>query len=231
VALPTLSRHVAQGDSTALRRTLAQSLELIALLCLPAAVGLGVLGVPVIGLIYEHGRFGAADTVAAADALAAYAVGLAGYAGIKVLAPAFYALDDAATPMRVSLVSIVVNLALNWILVRRLGLGHVGLALSTSAVALGNCFMLYALLRRRVGALGDGLARTVTRLVAAAAVMGVAAAGLDAALRPHLPAGRLLHYGTELAVGMPAAAAVFVVTALALGVRLPARLRLRWIRR
>src|SRR5262249_4729695 len=102
VALPTLSRHVAAGDSAALARTLRQSLELIAGLCVPAAVGLAVFSVPVIGLVYEHGRFPQADTHAAAQALMAYALGLAGYAGIKVLAPAFFALDDARTPMLVS---------------------------------------------------------------------------------------------------------------------------------
>src|SRR5439155_1397650 len=82
-------------------------------LCLPAAAGLAVLGVPVIGVIYQHGRFTAADTTAAAQALVGYAVGLAGYAGIKVLAPAFYALGDARTPMVVGLLSIATNFVLN----------------------------------------------------------------------------------------------------------------------
>src|SRR5207253_11081969 len=141
----------------ALRRTLAEVLELVGLLWLPAAAGLALFAVPVIGLIYEHGRFTAADSTAAAQALAAYTAGLAGYAGIKVLDPAFYALDDARTPMLVSLVSIAVNHALNWPFVRRLGFGHVGLALSTSAVALGNFGLLYLLLRRRIGGLGGPL--------------------------------------------------------------------------
>src|SRR6185369_12216639 len=134
VALPAVSRHRARGDTAALGRTVGQALELVALLCLPAAAGLAVFGVPVIGLVYEHGRFGPADTTAAAQALAAYAVGLAGYAGIKVLAPAFYALDDTRVPMLVSILSIVTNFVLNWTFVRVLGFGHVGLALSTSAV-------------------------------------------------------------------------------------------------
>src|SRR5262249_33667974 len=133
VALPTLSRHVADGDAGALGRTIRQSLELIAGLCIPAAVGLAIYGVPLIGLIYEHGRFHQSDTLAASRALMGYAIGLAGYAGIKVLAPAFYALDDARTPMLVSLLSILVNLTLNWTFIRVLHLGHVGLALSTSA--------------------------------------------------------------------------------------------------
>src|SRR4029453_13323108 len=92
VPLPLTPRHAARGDVDAMRTSIRQALELVALLCLPAAAGLAWFGVPVVGLIYEHGRFTAADTAAAAQALAGYAVGLAGYAGIKVLAPAFYAL-------------------------------------------------------------------------------------------------------------------------------------------
>src|SRR6185369_5953864 len=139
-----------------------------------AAAGLAVFGVPIIGLVYEHGRFGPTDTTFAAQALAAYAVGLAGYAGIKVLAPAFYALDDTRVPMLVSIVSIITNFVLNWTFVRILGFGHVGLALSTSAVALGNCALLYGILRRRVGPLGPRAAAGFGRIAVASAIMIVA---------------------------------------------------------
>jgi len=221
VTLPLVSRHVARGDRAALRRTLAESLELVGLLCLPAAAGLALFAVPVIGLIYEHGRFTPADTTAAAQALAAYTAGLAGYAGIKVLAPAFYALDDARTPMLVSLVSIAVNYVLNWTFVRRLGFGHVGLALSTSAVALGNFALLYVVLRRRVGPLGSRLPVALARIALAAAVMAAVAGGLDFVVAAHLPPAGALRHALRLAVAMPVAAACFWVTCRALGVAVP----------
>jgi putative peptidoglycan lipid II flippase len=221
VALPTLSRHVASGDAEALKRTLRQSLEIIATLCVPAAVGLALLGVPIIGLVYEHGRFDATDTAAAAEALMAYSIGLAGYAGIKVLAPAFYALDDARTPMRISLLSIAVNLVLNWTFVRLLGLGHVGLALSTSAVALGNCLLLYVALRQRIGPLGDGFGSTLVRIGVAAAVMGGAGYVADGLIAPRLPVGSTLRYAAELSVEIPLCVSVFVVAAWALRLPLP----------
>ena len=221
VTLPLVSRHVARGDRAALRRTLAESLELVGLLCLPAAAGLALFAVPVIGLIYEHGRFTPADTTAAAQALAAYTAGLAGYAGIKVLAPAFYALDDARTPMLVSLVSIAVNYVLNWTFVRRLGFGHVGLALSTSAVALGNFALLYVVLRRRVGPLGSRLPVALARIALAAAVMAAVAGGLDFVVAAHLPPAGALRHALRLGVAMPVAAACFWVTCRALGVAVP----------
>jgi putative peptidoglycan lipid II flippase len=224
VTLPVVSRHRARGDAEGLRRTVRQALEMVALLCLPAAAGLAILGVPVIGLIYEHGRFKPTDTIAAAQALAGYAVGLAGYAGIKVLAPSFYALGDARTPMAVSLLSILVNYSLNWLFVRVLGFGHLGLALATSSVALGNFGLLFVLLRRRVGPIGGiGVA---ARIAAATAIMAAVAWGVDAAVAGMHPRAGTVGYALRLATAIPAALAVFWVACRALGVAVP-RLRRR----
>ena len=219
VTLPLVSRHGARGDTRAFRTTVGQALELVALFCLPAAAGLALLGVPVIGLVYEHGRFAPRDTAAAAEALAGYALGLAGYAGIKVLAPAFYALDDARTPMLVSVLSMATNYALNWLFVRRLGFGHLGLALATSAVALGNFGLLFIVLRRRVG--GFGQAAATARIALATAVMVAVAWGVDRALAGALPAGRTLHHALRLAGVIPVAVAAFWAACRALGVAVP----------
>jgi putative peptidoglycan lipid II flippase len=226
VTLPVVSRHVARGDHEAMRASLRSALELVALLCLPAAVGLAWLGLPAIGVVYEHGLFTPADSVASADALGGYAVGLAGYAGIKVLAPAFYALDDARTPARVSLLSILSNLGLAWLLVWGLDLGHVGLALSTSLVALVNFFLLLVLLRRRIGPLGGHLARDVGRIVLATLVMLVIGAGVDAVLAPALPAAAFARHALRIGVCVPVAVAVFWGSCRLLGVAVP-RLRPR----
>jgi putative peptidoglycan lipid II flippase len=219
VTLTVVSRHGARGDHRALAGTVGQALELVALFCLPAAAGLAVMGIPVIGVIYEHGRFTPLDTAAAAQALGGYAVGLAGYAGIKVLAPAFYALGDARTPMAVSVLSIAVNYALNWVFVRRLGFGHVGLALATSAVALGNFGLLYVFLRRRIGRIGGW--SVVGRIEVATAVMTVAAWAVDVSLADVLPGRAAARYALRLAAVVPAAVAVFWGACRALGVALP----------
>src|SRR5262245_5054523 len=221
VTLPVVSRHAARGDLDAMRASLRQALELVALLCVPAAAGLAWFGVPVIGLIYEHGRFTSADTAAAAQALAGYAVGLAGYAGIKVLAPAFYALDDVRTPMRVSVLSIAVNFALNWLFVRVLGFGAVGLALSTSAVALANCAILLVVLRRRLGPLGEGLGGAIARIGLATVLMLVAALAADAAIAGWLPPPQVARHALRVAVVVPAAVVVFWAACHALGIAVP----------
>jgi putative peptidoglycan lipid II flippase len=173
-ALPPLSRSSAQTDYIEFRRTLVHSLALVFLLCVPSAVGLAVLGRPIVALIFEHGKFTAFDTLQTGNALAAYSVGLAGYAAIKVLSPAFYALGDARTPMLISLGSIAVNYVMNSLLV---GLfGHVGLAFSTSTVALVNFLLLVLLIRRRIGGLeGSRLGMTLLKICLASIPMAAVA--------------------------------------------------------
>jgi len=173
-ALPPLSRSTTNPDYMEFRQTLAHSLALVFLLCIPSAIGLTVLGRPIVALVFEHGKFTSFDTLQTANALAAYSIGLTGYAAVKVLSPAFYALNDARTPMLISLGSIAINFVMNSLLVGPFG--HVGLAFSTSTVALVNFFMLALLMRRRLGRLGGRqLALTVSRVSAASLAMAATA--------------------------------------------------------
>jgi putative peptidoglycan lipid II flippase len=189
--LPTLSRNTANPDYTAFRQTLAHSLALVFLLCIPSAVGLAVLAEPITALVFERGKFTAFDTMQTANALAAYSIGLAGYGAIKVLSPAFYALNDARTPMLISLGSIAVNYLMNSLLVARFG--HVGLACSTSAVALVNFLLLALFMRQRLGRLdGRRLGATVVKICAATLPMALTAWAISAALAMLPLAGFLL---------------------------------------
>ncbi|MBM3214516.1 murein biosynthesis integral membrane protein MurJ [Candidatus Poribacteria bacterium] len=150
--LPALSRSAIRSDMVEYRATLARSLRLVAMLCLPSACGLAILAEPLIGALYQHGRFLQSDTIQTAWALRYYAIGLTGYAAIKVLAPASYALGDARTPALVSVASIAVNLFTNWLFTMRLGWGHRGLALAVSVVALVNSTALLVAISQRIGA-------------------------------------------------------------------------------
>ncbi|HEY1583240.1 MAG TPA: murein biosynthesis integral membrane protein MurJ [Chthoniobacterales bacterium] len=156
VTLPLVSRSAALGNTGEFRGALAHAMRLVMLLTIPSAIGLIILAEPIIALIYQHGRFDAAATVQTAAALRFYALGLAGYAGVKVLAPAFYALDKRHLPMIVSLISIAVNFGLNWLFTFHLGLGHRGLALSVSFVAITNFLLLYGMMRHHTGRLETG---------------------------------------------------------------------------
>lgn len=172
VTLPLVSRCAALGNTTEFRSTLAQAMRLAFFLTIPSAVGLICLAQPIIGLLFERGRFSHNSTIQTAGALQFYALGLAGYAGIKVLAPAFYALDARKTPMVVSFIAIGVNVILNLFFSTTLGWGHRGLALSTSITAIINFCLLYFLMRQKVRRLETiAFTRILVKLLVASAVL------------------------------------------------------------
>jgi len=172
VTLPLVSRSAAVGNADEFRSALAHSVRLVLTLTIPAAIGLIILAEPIIQLIYQHGRFTHEATIQTAAALQFYAIGLAGYSADKVLAPAFYALDKRHLPMFVSLTSIAVNFSLNWFFTFHLHLGHRGLALSTSLVAITNFFFLYSMMRRYTKHLETGaMLKTIGKLLIAGIVL------------------------------------------------------------
>jgi putative peptidoglycan lipid II flippase len=216
VTLPAVSKIAAGGDMAHFRETLAKAIRLALFLTLPATIGLVMLSEEIIGLIYERGKFTAEDTMQTGAALKFYAVGLMGYACIKVLSPAFYALERKWTPMLVTFFGIALNIFLNWQLTFRLGLGHKGLALSTGLVATIDFFILYFLMRRAAGGMETSkvVGSFVRIVVAAAGLAATCSLGSDW-LAPWLRAPGLLDRAWSLLAIIAAGAAVyFLVCAL-----------------
>ncbi len=173
VTLPLISRMAAQGNMTDFRAVLARGMRLAFLLTIPATAGLMLLARPIISLIYEHGKFSAHATDQAALGLQGYALGLCAYSALKILSPAFYAIDRRRTPMLVSFVSIALNFALNWYFAFVLKLGIWGLGVATGCVATFNFLLLYALMRRATGQLETGkLFVTFAKLALPTALLG-----------------------------------------------------------
>ncbi len=211
--LPAVARAATRGDFAAFGHTAKDSLRLAAFLTLPAAAGLAVLARPIIGVIYEHGRFSPHDTIETASALQAYSVGLAGYAAITVLRPCFYALNLPRIPLRVSLIGIGLNLVLNFLNMQVFHFGHVGLALITSIVATVNMAQLFAALRGRID-VGSGAswAGFLARGLIAAGVCGALAYAVD-----HHLASLGLHRMTRLGPAVVAGAIGYFTAARVLG--------------
>jgi putative peptidoglycan lipid II flippase len=172
-ALTHLSRDAAAEDWDKLRSTLRRGLRMVLFLTVPSTVGLALLGVPIIRLIYEHGRFLPSATIETARALSGYAIGLVAYAAIKVLAPAFYALGRTRVPLIGSVLAVAANLIWNALTFRRFG--HVGLAVGTSIAALVNFVVLAWAFQITVkGLLSRELLLPFVKILAAAGVMAAA---------------------------------------------------------
>lgn len=150
-AAPSFARSHAENRVQDFTQGLRGAIKLSLFFGVPASLGLAVLAEPIISLIYEHGRFGALDTVGTSYALIAYSAGICGYALTKIYQSAFLAHHDAKTPMLVSFACIVLNLALNAVFVGMMGYPHWALASSTAVSATAH-FLFFALLFRKKNA-------------------------------------------------------------------------------
>jgi len=174
IASAGLARRAAAADTEGMRETLRQALRMVAFLTIPATVGLITLGVPIVRLLYERGRFTPHDTHGTASALGLYALGLVAYTGVKILAPAFYALGTPRVPLLGSTLAVGTNIAI--LAASYDALGHRGVALGTAAGSLVNALVLLVVFERRVGGLtGRGVGPALLRMIAAALLMAAPA--------------------------------------------------------
>jgi putative peptidoglycan lipid II flippase len=218
VAGAGVAQRAAARDMDSVRATLGSALRHVAFLNVPSAVGLAVLARPIIGLIYEHGRFRTDDTARTAEALLFYALGLYAYSAVKVLAPAFYALDDTRVPVLGSVLGMVANVALNAALFPVLGFR--GVALGTSLAAAANFAVLGLAWRRHGGLRGARLLPHLGRVLAACVPLALAAWGAWRGLDRLLPASGGI--GRQLALGLcpvVAGALAYLAAARALAIR------------
>jgi putative peptidoglycan lipid II flippase len=202
--LPLLSRQLRTGRALAAHRSQNRAIELSLAFALPAALAMAVAAGPIVAALFERGAFSAAATRATAAALMAYAAGLPAFVLVKALTPGFFARGDTATPVKVGIGIVALNLALNlaltpWLL-------HVGIALSTALAAWVNVAALaWLLTRRRQLLLDRRLRRAVPRLLGAALLMAVVVFALSRALFP-LDSGlaRLVALACVVAAGLVA---------------------------
>ncbi len=170
-ALPRMSAEVSSGDMERFRDTLSFSLRMIFLIIVPTSFGLAVVGKPIIKILFERGQFDAYSTAITQQALFFYAFGLVAYSGIKILVNCFYAMHDTMTPVKTAGIAVIVNIALNLILMWPLKIG--GLALATSISATANFLMLFYILRKKIGGIDEArLMDSFLRIFASSAMMG-----------------------------------------------------------
>ncbi len=146
ILLPSLSKHHADNSTEEYSRLLDWGLRLVFMLTLPAALALGMIAVPLLATMFQHGAFTAHDVLMTRNALVGYSIGLIGLIAVKVLAPGFYARQNIKTPVKIGVATLVFTQLMNLAFVG--WLQHAGLAL---AIGLGACFnsvLLFYFLRK-----------------------------------------------------------------------------------
>jgi putative peptidoglycan lipid II flippase len=224
--LPLLSRQLRGGDAAAALESQNRAMEMCLLLTLPAAAALMAIAHPIIAVLFERGSFTAADSDAVAPTLMLLAVGLPAYVLVKVLTPGFFARHDTRTPMRVAVLSMVVNVGLNLLLAGPLS--YLGMALSTAVAAWINVLVLARLLKRRgFFAMDARLRARLPRILFAALLMAALLAGLAELLRPALalPFWRLPALAGLVTAGLLAYGGAVFATGAARPAELKAMLR------
>jgi putative peptidoglycan lipid II flippase len=224
VILPTLSALNTRAESEEFSQTLAWAARNVLLIAVPATVALWLLAEPILASLFQYGAFTDRDVTMAAASLRAYTLGLGGFMLIKVLAPGYYARQDMKTPVKIGIIAMVSNMVLNVVFVFPLmwyyEMGHVGLALATSASAWINAGLLYLGLRKGgISLAGIFEPKFALRLVVAVSIMGVALSTLAPAVPLWLAADlswRISHMMLLVVVGL----ASFAIVLAALGFRL-----------
>lgn len=147
VLLPLLTRTLSQSKAEDHLTIQKKSIEFAFLLVIPSMIGLILWAQPLVGMIYQYGKFSAIDTIQTSNALMAFAFGLPAYVLIKIYSTTLFAQKDTRTPVKIAMLCVGLNLALNLILVK--SMQHVGLALATAISAWTNVLLLIFVLKKR----------------------------------------------------------------------------------
>lgn len=172
--LPMMSHQAAAGKFGEMKHAFGFSLRIVSFITVPAAVGMILLRRPIIQVLFQHGQFSADSTLLTANALLYYSLGLPAYAAIKLITPTYYSTQDTATPARIGVYALGMNLALNGLFLiffyRFLSNGSP--ALASSLTAYFNFMLLLVVFRKRFGNLGaHGLGASFTKIAICTAAM------------------------------------------------------------
>lgn len=217
VLLPELARALKSGHLKEAGNTQNRSIEFVLFLTLPAAAALWVLSDEIIRVLYERGAFSEQNTAVVASILAIYGIGLPGFVLIKALQPAFYAREDTKTPMRFTIVSVIVNCTLAVTLFPLIA--EKGIATAEVASGWINTLLLGTTLlwRRHLEPEFALIRRAVMMLVAALVMAGVlvyAKTYFAGWLLPHTP---LLHQAGALSALIGLAMIVYFTLVFLIG--------------
>jgi putative peptidoglycan lipid II flippase len=214
---PSLSALAAKEDHKELGNTMIFGLNLIGLFTIPAAVGLFVLSWPIVRVLFERGAFDANSTEMTAFALQFFVLGLFAQGAYNVINRTYYALQDTRTPVKISIIVVVLNLIFSLILIRYLQ--HGGLALANSLAAIINMVLGYWLLRGRLPELPEKkLFLNLGKIIAAALLMGVGVYFLDGFLEARLDLSYLKAQLVHLGLCMGAGLAIYLALVILLRV-------------
>ncbi|MGY3718137.1 murein biosynthesis integral membrane protein MurJ [Sutcliffiella cohnii] len=172
VLYPRISKMAAENNMKELKSSLSGAITGVNLLVVPATVGSIIFAVPIVATLFGRGAFDQNAIVMTSSALFFYSIGMIGFGHREILSKAFYSMQDTKTPMINAAIGMIINIILNIILSRYMGIG--GLALATSIAAIVTAGLMIISLRKKIGAFGiKQLSISFIKILIASIIMGV----------------------------------------------------------
>ena len=172
VIYPMLSQDVNSNNYKGLKKTLIYGLNIIIIITIPVTIGMIILANPIVKVAFERDAFDSTATHMTAGALVFYSIGLVALSMRSMINRVYYSLQDTKTPMMNSLIALIVNIALNLVLIKYMG--HKGLALATSIASIVTLLYLLYKLKQKIGSFGFSKSvKCGVKSLAASAVMGI----------------------------------------------------------
>jgi putative peptidoglycan lipid II flippase len=176
VLYPMISKMAAEDNMDGLKASISEAISVINLLAIPATIGAMIFSKEIVTLLFGRGAFTPEAIDMTANALFYYSIGMIAFGLREILSRAFYALQDTKTPMINATIAVVINIILNIVLSKYLGIG--GLALATSIAAIVGTLLLFITLRRKIGGFGlKEITKSFIKISIASILMGFIALG------------------------------------------------------
>lgn len=170
VIYSNLSTLYAKEDYEGYKKTLIKAINAINLIMIPATVGMIILRIPIVNLIFKRGAFNDEAAIRTASVMLFYSFGIAAYGLRDLLNRAFYSIKDTKTPMINSAIGIFINITINFILVKHMGIN--GLALATSISAITTTILLIYSLNKKLNLDIRKIYTSFTKILFSSIIMG-----------------------------------------------------------
>lgn len=201
VMYPMISKMAAESNISGLKNSVAEAINLVNLLVIPATVGAMIFSEPVVKLLFGRGAFDLDAISMTSSSLFFYSFGMLGFGLREILSRAFYSVQDTKTPVINASIAVVINIILNIILSRFLGIG--GLALATSISALICTGLLFISFRKKMGAFGlKDIVISGIKIISASLVMGIVAKLTNQLLQNYVSANLALLVAIGIGAGV-----------------------------
>lgn len=172
VVYPKLAKLSSGNSKDEFLNIIKKCINIVILIIMPITIGAIVLSTPIVKLVFQRGEFTSNDTYLTAIALIGYSLGMLSVGINDILNRIFYSLKDTKTPMIVGGMTMVINIFLNILLMKKLG--HFGLAVSTSISATICILILFRILNKKIGYFGQyEIIKTTIKSFLGSIIMGI----------------------------------------------------------